>query len=272
MASANGRGTNVGRIVEIRRFPVKSMLGELLESAEVTERGLVGDRAFALIDVETGKVVSAKNPKRWPTMFELHAEYRGASARVVAPDGTTLDTDDPEFESKISAIVGRPVALSRAAEAEAAPRKAGEGYWPDHEWLPDRDQTFDFELAPGTFFDAAALHFLTTATLDHLRTISPNSRFDVRRFRPNFLIETTDGSTGFVENPWLGRTLAIGEVEARIILPCPRCVMTTLPQEGLPKDPAVLRAAVQQNEGNVGVYAAVHRGGRVRPGDEVRIH
>lgn len=274
---ANGQGTTVGRIGEIRRYPVKSMLGETLEAAEVTERGLIGDRAFAMIDVETGKVVSAKNPRRWPNLFEFQAAYQdssdrpeaSSSSRITFPDGESHTTDDPDIETRLSAAVGRPVRLARSTEA--APGAAGQGYWPDHEWLPDRDQTFDFELAPGTFFDGAVLHLLTSATLDRLRSLNPTSRFDVRRFRPNILIETTDGSTGFVESAWIGRTLAIGPVLARIDLPCPRCVMTTLPQQDLPKDPAVLRTAVQQNAGNIGVYAAILRGGRVRPGDEVRL-
>jgi uncharacterized protein YcbX len=274
---ANGRGTILGRIVEIRRYPVKSMLGETLEAAEVTEQGVTGDRAFAMIDVETGKVVSAKNPRRWPNLFEFQAAYQDSTdrnealptARVTFPDGGSLNTDDPDVESRLSSAVGRSVRLARSTEA--TPGAAGQGYWPDHEWLEERDQTYNFELAPGTFFDAAVLHFLTTTTLDHMRSLNPASRFDVRRFRPNILIEMNDGSTGFVENAWLGQTIAIGDVRARIVLPCPRCVMITLPQQDLPKDPAVLRTAVQQNAGNVGVYAAVLHGGRVRPGDEVRM-
>lgn len=275
--AGTGQGTTLGRIAEIRRYPVKSMLGETLEAAEVTERGLIGDRAFALIDVETGKVVSAKNPRRWPNMFEFQAVYQDSSdrpdasptARITLPDGGSLNTDDPDVETRLSSAVGRSVRLARSTEA--APGAAGQGYWPDDEWLEERDQTYDFELAPGTFFDAAVLHFLTTTTLDHMRSLNPASRFDVRRFRPNIVIEMTDGSTGFVENAWLGQTLAIGEVRARVVLPCPRCVMITLPQQDLPKDPAVLRTAVQRNAGNIGVYAAVHQGGRVRPGDEVRM-
>jgi uncharacterized protein YcbX len=277
MAIADGQGTTLGRIGEVRRYPVKSMLGEVLEAADVTERGLLGDRAFALIDVETGKVVSAKNPRRWPNLFEFQAAYQDSSnqtdaapaARITLPDGGTIDTGDPDAESRLSSAVGRSVRLERSANA--APGASGEGYWPDHEWLADRDQTFDFELAPGTFFDGAVLHLLATATLEHMRSLNPASRFDVRRFRPNLLIEMTDGSSGFVENAWLGKTLAIGEVRARVVLPCPRCVMTTLPQQDLPKDPAVLRTAVQGNGGNVGVYAAVIHGGRVGRGDEVRM-
>src|SRR5262249_51629553 len=123
----------------------------------------------------------------------------------------------------------------------------------------------------GTFFDCATVHLVTTATLDHLRGMSPASRFEVPRFRPNFVIELTDGSDGFVENGWVGRTLTLGGVQLRIDGPCPRCVMTTLSQGSLPKDPGVLRTAVQENRGHAGVYASVIRGGRIRRGDSVEL-
>jgi uncharacterized protein YcbX len=130
--------------------------------------------------------------------------------------------------------------------------------------LPD-----SFALPPGTFFDAAAVHLVTTATLDRLRALAPASRFEVARFRPNFVIEPADGADGFIEDSWVGRTVALGEVRLRVDGPCPRCVMTTLSQGGLPKDPGVLRTAVERNGGNVGVYATVVRGGPVRRGDAV---
>ena len=84
------------------------------------------------------------------------------------------------------------------------------------------------------------------------------------------MIEPVNGADGFPESNWIGRTVALGDVRMRIDGPCPRCIMTTLAQGGLPKDPAVLRTAVQQNQGNIGVYATVVRGGRVRQGDEMQ--
>jgi uncharacterized protein YcbX len=152
---------------------------------------------------------------------------------------------------------------------QAVPGATAEGYWPDYDWLPQRNEVFDFPLPPGTFFDGAPILLVTTATLDHLQSLAPAHRFEVPRFRPNFVIESPEGASGFVEDGWIGKTLAIGEVRLRIEAPCPRCVMTTLPQDSLPKDPAILRTAVQQNNGNVGVYATVARGGRVRRGDGV---
>ncbi len=261
-----------GRLVAVWRYPVKSMLGEQLEAAEVTPRGIVGDRAFALVDEETGKVASAKNPRRWPDLFRFRSASRdlasgSASAEITLPDGSVVSTDAAEAEDLLSAALGRRVRLSSAAVEGAS----AEGYWPDHEWLSEPDTTFEFSLPPGTFFDLATVHLLTTSTLARLSELHPQSVFDVRRFRPNLVIEPSVDSDGFVENGWIGRTLVLGEVELRVEGPCPRCVMTTLAQGDLPKDPGVLRTAVQENSGNVGVYASVLRGGRVNLGDRARL-
>jgi uncharacterized protein YcbX len=251
------------------------MAGESLEEVIVTLRGLLGDRAYALIDQETGKAVSAKNPRRWPGMLHHRATFPQAPqanqppppAHITLQDGTTLTTDAPDASARLSALLGRPVRIATVPEGSVT----AEGYWPDQEWLPDadRDQVFDFHSPPGTFFDGAMVHLVTSATLRALALRTPESRIETARFRPNFLIETPDDATGFVENDWIGRTLHIGEIRLRVDGPCPRCVMTTLPQGDLPADPAVLRAAVHGNSGNVGLYATVLRGGTVRRGDPV---
>jgi len=135
-----------------------------------------------------------------------------------------------------------------------------------------RDTVTDFTLPEETFFDCAMVHLLTTATLDRLRELYPQGRFEVRRFRPNIVVESASEEKGFVENAWIGHTLAIGDgVRLSITGPCARCVMTTLPQGDLPRDPGILRAAAQHNQVNVGIYAAVLRGGTIRRGDPVSI-
>lgn len=268
-------GSVLGRVSAIRRYPVKSMLGEELDSAKVTERGLLGDRAYALVDAETGKVASAKDPRRWPNLFEFRARFgepfatAGSlpPARITLPDGESVTTDQPDIETRLSAAVGRPVRLARSGFEGAT----AEGYWPDHDWLPNPDQAFEFPLPAGSFFDEAMVHLITTATLGRLQALAPESRFDVRRFRPNLVIEPTSVTAGFVENDWIGRTLTIGETQLQISGPCPRCIMTTLSQGDLPKDPRVLRTVVQENQGNAGVYASVVRVGVVRLGDAVTL-
>jgi uncharacterized protein len=271
---AGAIAANRGIVGALWRYPVKSMRGEELDAAEVTDRGLLGDRAYALVDAETGKVVSAKNPRKWPNMLEFRSAFvepphsPGAMppARVTMPDGTTIETGEPTFDERLSALLGRAVRLT--SSAGDAPRI--EGYWPDFEFIDSPDAYFEVKLPPGTFFDAAVVHLLTTATLETLRSASPRSRFELPRFRPNIVVELADGAEGFPENDWAGRTVRIGdEVRLAISEPCPRCVMTTVSQGDLPKDPDVLRTVVQRNAGNVGVLASVIRGGRIRRGDAV---
>lgn len=265
--------SDVGTIASLWRYPVKSMMGEELNSSLVTERGLLGDRAFALVDRETGKVVSAKEPRKWAKMFEFRAAYveppggNGlAPVRIALPDGTIVTSDLPNVNEILSRELGREVAL--AASAPEAPSL--EEYWPDIEGLTYREVVTEEAMPPGTFFDFAVVHVLTTATVDRLRELYPDGRFEVRRFRPNVVVTTEERS--FVENDWIGRTLALGdEVRLEVTGPCPRCVMTTLPQYDLPKDPGILRAAAKHNEANVGVYASVASGGPVRRGDPVRL-
>lgn len=263
-----------GSIAAIWRYPVKSMRGEELDASDVTDRGLLGDRAYALVDVETGKVVSAKNPRKWPNMLDFRSGFveppnRSGPmppARIATPDGATIDTVDPGFDERLTGLVGRRVRL--ASSAGDAPRI--EGYWPDYDWLESPDAVFEVKLPPGTFFDAAVVHLLTTTTLESLHALSPGSRFEIPRFRPNIVVTLSDEAEGFPEDEWAGRTVRIGdEVRLAISEPCPRCVMTTVSQGDLPKDPDVLRTIVQRNAGNVGVLASVLRGGRIRREDAV---
>jgi uncharacterized protein YcbX len=280
-----------GAVVALWRYPVKSMLGEELNAAELTDRGLVGDRAYALVDRETGKVASAKNPRKWGALFDCRAAFAapprpGAPpppVRIELPDGRTVTSGEDDVDGALSALLGRPVTL--LAVAPEAPSL--EEYWPDIEGLAHREAVTDEAIGggapPGTFFDASPVHLLTTATLDRLQALYPSGRFEVRRFRPNLVVAAANGADGFVENAWVGRTVAVGdEVRLGVTDPCPRCVMTTLPQADLPRDVGILRAAADHNRvpvpafGNepmpsVGAYGAVERGGTVRRGDPIRL-
>jgi uncharacterized protein YcbX len=282
--------TSLGSVVALWRYPVKSMMGEELNRAEVTERGLVGDRAYALVDGADGKVASAKNPRKWPELFDFRAALVAPPrpdadvppVRITLPDGTIVTSDEGDLDRILSEALHREVALEAAerghtqvgdASSPNNPQTAqAEEYWPDMEGLDYRDMVTDFDLPTGTFFDCATVHVLTTATLDRLRALYPQGRFEVRRFRPNVVVELADDVKDFVENGWVGHTLALGAaVRLRITGPCPRCVMTTLPQADLPKDPGILRTAALHNQVNVGVYASVVQGGAVRRGDAIRL-
>ena len=267
---------NLGSVVSLWRYPVKSMMGEELNASEVTSVGLLADRAYALIDTSDGKVASAKNPRKWPTLFDFRAALAdepkpGAKlppVRITLPDGAIVHSDQPDVHQVLSKVLKRDVRLTASRDLPAT----AEEYWPDIEGLDHRDTVTDFGLPEGTYFDCATAHLLTTATLDRLRALSPRGRFEVRRFRPNIVVEIRNGESGFVENAWVGHTLAIGDaVRISITGPCPRCVMTTLPQGDLPKDVGILRAAAQHNGAHVGIYASVLQGGRIRRGDSVSI-
>jgi uncharacterized protein YcbX len=273
---SNASHTELGRVVSLWRYPVKSMSGEELNETEVTERGLLGDRAYALIDNSDGKAATAKNPRKWPHLFDFRAtltESPRAPMKVVGPiriafpDRTTAMSDQDDINQILSKALNREVTL-RAAEYGSV---NAEEYWPDMEGLDHRDTVTDFTLPDGTFFDCAMVHLLTTATLNRLHKCYPPGRFEVQRFRPNIVVDCSE-EEGFRENNWISHTISIGDqVELNITGPCGRCVMTTLAQGDLPRDSGILRTAVQQNQGNVGVYAAVVRGGTIRQGDRVRI-
>lgn len=267
--------SDIGSVVALWRYPVKSMQGEELNATSVSEAGLWGDRAFALIDKADGKVASAKNPRKWPRLFDFRARFAETPQNgplppviVTLPDGSTVSSEQADRDPILSRALGRAVTL-RAAVTE---KPILEEYWPDIEGLSHRDAVTDEAMPQGSFFDLAAVHVLTTATIDRLRAIYPQGRFEVRRFRPNVVMACTAEEKGFVEQGWLGRTLALGaEVRLHITGPCPRCVMTTLPQADLPKDTGILRTAVQHSQGHVGIYARVLQGGSVRRGDSVRL-
>jgi uncharacterized protein YcbX len=266
----------LGSVISLWRYPVKSMMGEELEVTEVTECGLLGDRAYAVVDRVDGKTATAKNPRKWPRLLDFGATFvkpprPGAEVppvRIAFPDGNTVENTRRDLDQILSKALNREVTV-RAAHRGVV---TAEEYWPDMEGLEHRDTVTDFPLPEGTFFDVAMVHLLTTATLDRLGELYPQGRFETQRFRPNIVVQLASGEKGFAENAWVGHTLAIGTaVRLSVASPCGRCVMTTLAQGNLPSDPGILRTAAQHNHVNVGVYAAVMRGGGIRRGDKVRL-
>lgn len=276
-----------GTVVTLWRYPVKSMRGEELAAAEVTPHGLLGDRAYALIDNTDGKAATAKNPGKWPSMFAFRAEFfeapkNGATipaVRITLPDRSTVDTAARDCDQILSRILNRAVTLAKAERGRISgmqtslPAWSGksEEYRLDMEWVDQGNSVQDFTLPAGTFFDGALVHLVTTATLARLHELYPTGRFEVPRFRPNVVVEMGNGAKGFVEQGWIGRTVTIGGVKLKITGSCARCVMTTLPQGDLPKDTGILKTSVQHNQGHVGVYAAVISEGMIKRGDVVQV-
>jgi uncharacterized protein len=265
----------IGSVASLHRYPVKSMMGEDVAATRVGMKGFYGDRAFAIADTETGKIASAKNPSKWPTLFNFSAMFteplNGDSlppVRITLPDGSTVSTKDENIATRLSSSLGKPVRFLKSATASGTL----EEYWPDIDGLARRDVVTDEAMPAETFFDLGMIHLLTTATLDSYRALYPEGRFETRRFRPNLVIQTAPDFNGFPENDWDEKVLAIGgEVKIKITGPCGRCVMTTLPQGDLPKDTGILKTAARHNQARIGAYASVLQGGVIRAGDWVQI-
>jgi len=289
----------VGSIRALWRYPVKSMLGEELEAVDLREGGVVGDRAYALRDKDTGKVASAKHPKLWPNLLACRASFVDATrpddelppVRIELADGNVVMSDATDADAVLSRFFGRDVELAHAAHNGYTIDQ----YHPDEEnYDPEghRDEVVEARLGAaffneqglqsavpeGSFFDLYPLSVLTTSSLDQLGELEPHSRFDARRFRMNVIVDTQ--ARGFVENEWVGRTLAIGDdVQIGVALPDPRCVMPSLAQQDLPKDSRILKALVQHNRIDVagslypcaGVYAVAEATGVIRRHDRVSL-
>ncbi len=274
-------------VTSIRRYPVKSMLGEEVASTVVTQRGLAGDRGYALVDATDGHVASAKNPRKWGQLFECSARFASpptvdgtqAPVELRLPDGASVRSDAADADAALSRALGRDVRLQ--STPPVAPMI--EEYSPDIEGIEHRGATTDLGigvLAPGTFFDAAPVHIVTTATLAQLSAAYPSGQFNVARFRPNIVVDCGD-EEGFVENGWLGKVLVVGDgLRLQVVIAAPRCVMTTLPQGSLPSDSNILRTIAQHNRVEVptlgprpcvGVYAIVAQPGSAQRGDAVRV-
>ena len=279
------QGTNGGTVKALWRYPVKSMAGTKIDETLVTEGGILGDRGYAVIDKASGRVGSAKTPKKWAGLMALAADFTeppqpGAPlppVRIVWPDGTAVSSDGGDPDARLSETLGRPVTLTtRRPETPSLERL---------DPLAADETIVDIGelMMAGRFSDYAALHLITTATMARLAELRPESKFNARRFRPNVTIATPEGQTGFVENDWVGREIAIGdEVRLRISDPTPRCSVPTLAQKDLEKDPQLLRTIVEYNtlpvpvlEGEAlpcaGVYGFVIQGGTVKRGDKVRV-
>ncbi|MGB7416575.1 MAG: MOSC N-terminal beta barrel domain-containing protein [Thermosynechococcaceae cyanobacterium] len=264
----------VGSIASLWRYPVKSMLGEAIESAEVTAHGLLGDRAYALRDIQTGRIASAKNPKKWAKLLDFQAALEAIpqaheaipAVKVVLPDGNSITSEASDASTVLSTLLGREVQLlSSVPETPSLDQ-----YWPAVEGTAHQDTVTELLMPPGTFFDSCAIHAITTATLARLQELYPEGDFKRERFRPNFVIEPASSEVGFLEDAWVGGILAIGDqVRLSIDTECPRCVVTTLAQAGLSEDLNILRTTAKHNKVIAGIRMSVLQGGTIRRNDPI---
>jgi uncharacterized protein YcbX len=279
---AAARAEALGRVVALWRYPVKSMRGERLQGCHVARRGVLGDRAFALQDVETGRIASAKSPRMWPDLLRFHAAFVEEPepeaplppVRITLPDGRRVRTDEKGVEDVLSRATGRRVRLiSEPPEGATFDYYVAEGAEPGGRSDVYTEVSMD-PFRTGSLHDSSPIHVLTTASLARLQALHPEGLFVAERFRPNIVVEPEAGASGFVENDWLKRELCIGGAMVRITFPTSRCVMTTLAQEGLPKDPGILRAVAEHNRlevGPLGILPCLGVLGIVKAAGTVRI-
>ncbi len=221
-------------VTEIRRYPVKAMAGESLESVLVDDRGLVGDRWFAVWDDES-RMATGKDSRRFrrrDAIFEFRASTTDAGVRIEGRGGSWL-VGDPALATALSDHMGARVRV-----------------------LPEAGISHQ---------DAAPVSIVGTASLDwcveHLGVDG-----DVRRLRTNIVVETAEP---FIEETWTGRAVRIGEVGLTIVERTERCRMVDIAQDGLAPEPGFLKALGRERDLCLGVYAEVHRRGRIGLGDPV---
>ncbi|HLL24003.1 MAG TPA: MOSC N-terminal beta barrel domain-containing protein [Kofleriaceae bacterium] len=278
---------HIGNVLEIWRFPVKSMAGERVDHTTVGERGIHGDRLWAVRDVDKNVITNAKSI---PGLLMCRARFVDEPApdvgpgsvpavEIVLPDGTSVRSTDSDVDARLSDALGRRVTLCALREASDREHyrgvKSNGSEWRAQFAVDDGAALPDFSMMPlgkllelgkyatppGTYFDAMTLHVVTTASL---------GTFDRRRFRANIVVDTGD-ARGYLEQTWSGATLAAGAMEALIECPTPRCSMPTRAQPDVPADKTVLKTLARDADRCLGAYASVARSGALRVGDEVTL-
>ncbi len=267
------------RVESLRRYPMKSMLGETLNRMFVDERGAEGDRRLALVDTETGHEASAKNARLWRGLLKCTANEDAGRVRIGLPDGTLVAADDPGVDELLSRLLDRAVRLvAQRPEGATLVR-------PDPEKLLELGLDADAaevggrilviaQATPGeSFTDEAPLHAITTATLEHIGV-------EALRYRPNLVIATPPGYLPYAENDWVGKEVVAGEARLRVLTATSRCVVPTLEHGPLPRAPQALRIPATDNRRDAGgpaaqpcagAYLAVVAQGVIRVGDRVSI-
>ena len=272
-------------ILNIYRYPVKSMMGETLSEADIGEAGIPGDRGWAVRDEKRGGI---RGGKKIPQLMALTAQSGPTAPLITAPDGDSASASTEGINEWLSDKLSHPVTLWPLLPADqldhyrrGAPDtedfeqelRAVFGRLPE-EPLPDLagfEELLEFESPPGTYFDAFPISIMSQQSLATMDQLEGESRFDVRRFRPNLLVDIPDTDHPFPEQAWVGKTLSIGSVKLKIDMTCPRCSMTTHGFDDLPQDAQIMRKLVANSEGNRGIYASVVQAGRVTAGDSVSV-
>ena len=252
-------------IVELWRYPVKSMQGERLQSVALDASGFTADRRFGVVTPE-GFVLSAKSE---PRILAASATVRAdGEVDIELPGGARTASDDLDVDATLSAWLDRPLRLHRAGSDEQ--------FTIHHHTDPeDETKTKDFSTPPGAYYDSrSTVHLLSQSSLRAAREHYRDGQWDVRRFRPNVVVSFGDAAPGddaaFVEEAWVGTTVALGAVPAFVRKRTERCVVTTRAQPGLERDLEIYRSLKKNNHANLGIYLVPETAGAIAVGDTVR--
>lgn len=243
------------QVAEVWRYPVKSMQGERLGSLEVGAARVAGDRAWGVRDSLTGVVLTGRATR---PLLHASAAIVGDDVCITLPDGRQLHSDDPDTDLALSSFVGQPVHLARAKDDEQVTFSATSEY-------SNPGQDVRWQSVPGSFNDGAAVHVLTTASLRGGEALHPRGVWDVRRFRPNVLVDAPGDA--FPEDDW--GSIRLGAVRLEVLMATPRCAITSRSQPGMLDDLEVPRALARNRKAKLGVYADVATAGTISVGDDV---
>lgn len=281
----------IGTIKEIWRYPVKGMSGESVESCFLDEKGLQGDRLFAVRDTVRQEIQSCKFR---PGLLNCIATYSepeevlsNLNFSVLFPDGQQVSSDSDEMNQKISQLLGHDSTIESIRPIQEADfyRRYKKD---EHTWLEELKATFarepgeplpdfsdleqdfvDYVTQLGSFFLVSPFHIVTTSSIEFLKTLTPDADWDMRRFRPNIVIEPVEGYSGLVEQAWVNQSISIGNASIECSSPAPRCGAVTRELQGIKADKSMLRTIIKHAEQNLGIYGDITGSNSLRVGDVV---
>lgn len=243
---------------ELYRYPVKSMQGFAVESVELRPSGIDGDRGRALIDVASGRLMSAK---RWSRLLLAVADDNG----ITLPDGTHRPYEAEDMDRVLSTWLERDVALQQVGP------DVDLSYEMTFDPPNDDAELYEIPAPVGSFLDLAPVHLVSRQTLHGGVETRPDLNWDVRRFRPNLVVDAA-GTTAFGEDAWCGRQLRIGSAVVEALQPTVRCAMPLRAQPGLESQPALFRALDEIHANHLGIYLSVVTPGEIRVGDQIEAY
>ena len=275
------------KVDQLWRYPVKSMMGEALTSCRIGPVGPAGDRGWAVRDEERGGIRGAKKIAALMQLSARYVDEPDGDVVITLTDGSVVRSGDADRDERLSEALDHRVTLwPRRPPSDLDHYRRGPADHDDlmdelraifdrepDEPLPDLSafppEIMEYESPPGTYVDAYPLMVMSTSALRSLEHALPDSAVDVRRFRPNVVIDT-GGRTGHPELEWAGMRARIGSATIELTTPCPRCVMVTHEiGDELPTDRSILRHIVRDLDQNVGMYARVVEEGTISTGDSV---